>query len=439
MKKTLYELFDQATPDELELLSSELEGNLLPQKVLSSVKSKVYAKTEFAHCNNEKGRIIMKEKKFTRLYKTLLASAACLALVAGCFAGYAALSRGQQQSLPSKSDASSDSSDCPTELQTIATTTVTLDVNPSLEIKANGEETVLGVTALNEDAEIVVGDMEFEGSSLELTVNALIGSMLQKGYINKETNTVLVSIDSKDEKTGNTIKEKLSKEISLLVNTEEINGSVISQTVSAQDEELLALASEHGISVGKAKLIQTIVQMDTERVFSDFVGMTITQLNMVMNASVENPAPENTYIGEEKALEIAFDGVNLTIEDLSANPIVELVSRRGEICYQIRMQREWVDESGKHSDSFVVYVNAFTGKVPGEGVEEPNFTMEEAWEVVSDQLGSDAEKAEVLSWTFHGMDTALPMTYTFHYKVERAEYCVLVDAMSGEIIRTVSM
>ena len=60
MKKTLYELFDQATPDELELLSSELEGNLLPQKVLSSVKSKVYAKTEFAHCNNEKAAMTLK-------------------------------------------------------------------------------------------------------------------------------------------------------------------------------------------------------------------------------------------------------------------------------------------------------------------------------------------------------------------------------------------
>ena len=41
--------------------------------------------------------------------------------------------------------------------------TVSIDVNPSLEIKIIKEETVLGVIPLNDDAKKVIGDMDFMG------------------------------------------------------------------------------------------------------------------------------------------------------------------------------------------------------------------------------------------------------------------------------------
>ena len=63
--------------------------------------------------------------------------------------------------------------------------TVSLDVNPSIEIQVNKKEQVLMVNPRNEDAEVVVGDMDFKGSSLDVTINALIGSMLHNGYLNE--------------------------------------------------------------------------------------------------------------------------------------------------------------------------------------------------------------------------------------------------------------
>ena len=39
---------------------------------------------------------------------------------------------------------------------------------------------------LNEDGRTIVGDMDFSGSSLDVAVNAIIGSMLQNGYLNVE-------------------------------------------------------------------------------------------------------------------------------------------------------------------------------------------------------------------------------------------------------------
>lgn len=141
-----------------------------------------------ADCENEKGRIITmtNEKKFSKFTKWAVTTAACLAMILGCFAGYSVY-----------------------HSKNAVVTTVTLDVNPSLEIKANEDERVMEVVALNKDAEIVIGNMEFEGSSLELTVNALVGSMLRNGYINEITNSVLLSVDSKDEATGKLSRKSL--------------------------------------------------------------------------------------------------------------------------------------------------------------------------------------------------------------------------------------
>ena len=118
-----------------------------------------------------------------------------------------------------------------------------------------------------------------------------------------------------------------------MINVESIGGAVISQTVSGDDKELAELASTYGITVGKAKLIQTIMKINDEREFSDYVELNITELNKIMTSSADNPKDENTYIGEKKALEIALSELNLTISDLTTEPVIELVVNRGAVCY----------------------------------------------------------------------------------------------------------
>ena len=210
--------------------------------------------------------------------------------------------------------------------------------------------------------------------------------MIENGYINQETNSVLLSVDNNDETVGNAIKDKLSAEITDLINSESIGGTVISQTVSSDDKELSVLAAEHGITLGKAKLIQTIMRINDERVFSDYVGLNITELNKIMTSSADKPKDEYTYIGEERALEIALGELNLTRSDLASEPIIEVVANRGEICYQIKVHRDWQDDKGIHSATYVVYVNVFSGKMPGSDVTEPNLSAEEAWVFIIDRV-----------------------------------------------------
>ena len=137
--------------------------------------------------------------------------------------------------------------------------TVSIDVNPSLEIKINKEETVLSVIPLNDDAKKVIGDMNFKGATMELTVNALIGSMYRLGYLNDEHRTVLVSLDNEDAARAAYLLDQLTVQISSL--TETNNGKVIANTYEST-VDLRKIAERYGVPESKASIIARLLAAD---------------------------------------------------------------------------------------------------------------------------------------------------------------------------------
>lgn len=137
--------------------------------------------------------------------------------------------------------------------------TVSIDVNPSLEIKINKEEKVLDVIPLNDDAKKVIGDMDFSGVSMELTVNALIGSMYRLGYLDDEHRTVLVSLDKEDAARAAYLLDQLTVQISSL--TETNNGKVIANTYEST-VDLRKIAERYGVPESKASIIARLLAAD---------------------------------------------------------------------------------------------------------------------------------------------------------------------------------
>ena len=137
--------------------------------------------------------------------------------------------------------------------------TVSIDVNPSLEIKINKEETVLSVIPLNDDAKKVIGEMDFSGASMELTVNALIGSMYRLGYLDDEHRTVLVSLDNDDAAKAAYLLDQLTAQISSL--TEANNGRVIANTYEST-ADLKEIAARYRVPESKASLIARLLAAD---------------------------------------------------------------------------------------------------------------------------------------------------------------------------------
>lgn len=160
--------------------------------------------------------------------------------------------------------------------------TVSIDVNPSLEIKINKEETVLSVIPLNDDAKKVIGDMDFNGASMELTVNALIGSMYRLGYLNDEHRTVLVSLDNEDAAKATYLLDQLTAQISSL--TEANNGKVIANTYE-NTADLREIAARYRVPESKASLIARLLAFDPSWEDQPLGFMSIEYLSLLVDSA----------------------------------------------------------------------------------------------------------------------------------------------------------
>lgn len=197
-------------------------------------------------------------------------------------------------------------------------TAVSLDVNPSIRIDLNRRQKVLEVVPLNDDGSAVVGTMDFSGASLEVTVNALIGSMLRQGYLSDMANSILISVDDSDPQRASELQQQLSNDIASLLQTEDFSGAVLSQNFTS-DETLSALAEQYGITPGKAQLVRQMASQNAFYAEEELAQLPINDLYL-LNPTVENvdhrgAASDKAYIGREAALQAALAHAGVGLPD----------------------------------------------------------------------------------------------------------------------------
>lgn len=232
----------------------------------------------------------------------------------------------------------------------LVTSTIAFDVNPSIELEMNKKEKVLKVNALNDDAKKVLDGMDLVGSDMDVAVNALVGSMIKQGYLSELTNSILVSVNSNDQKTTEKLQKELTQEINELIKENNLDGSILSQKIRLDDEEVEELASVYGITKGKTQLIKEILKTNPYHSFEDLVHLSINELNLISqpkqqameNVSISGTASDKKYIGSQKAKEIALANANLK-ENQVLDLEVELDYEMGMMVYEVDFEYNNLD------------------------------------------------------------------------------------------------
>ncbi len=292
-----------------------------------------------------------KKTKRRGAWRAVVAAALALVLMGGAFAGGMYFSDARVASI------------------------VALDVNPSIEISVNKKERVLDVRALNDDAAAIIGDMDFKGSTLDVTVNALVGAMVREGYLSDIANSILVSVDGGGDEYASRLREHVSNLIGAM-----FDGAVMTQTVTP-DKELDALADKYGITKGKARLIAEITTQNPRHTFEELVALSINELNLIRTtgaAGAENSGssrPDDivsqgtpsagAYIGADKAYEnaLAHAASNYgAVTDAAALIKAPLDYEHGVMVYELEFYAYSAD--GEHFE-FEYDVNAKTGEIVG--------------------------------------------------------------------------
>ena len=269
-------------------------------------------------CQEQKGTVIVMTQKKKNWAIRAGAIAAALVLVAGLSFGFGVY-----------------------RAEHTVMSTISLDVNPSIELTVNRKDRVLDATARNKDGEKILSGMELEGSHMDVAVNAILGSMLRNGYLTDVANSILVSVDGKD---ASRLQEKLTEQIGELLSGSNFTGAVLGQTLT-KATALEDLADENNISVGKAQLITQIVADNPRHTFDELAKLSINELTLLSESSkveletvsATGTASQKGYIGTDAALDAALKDAGTTksqVTDLE----VDMDYEGGKMVYEVEFE-----------------------------------------------------------------------------------------------------
>ena len=154
---------------------------------------------------------------------------------------------------------------------------VDIDVNPGVEIVTNKKNKVLQVQSTNQDGAAVIDGMDLKNTELKVAVNALIGSMVQKGYIQNDNTGILVTVRNDNEDKANKVKAEVLNDINTALSTNSVQATVINQTVKTT-VDAKKFAAENNISIGKAVFVLNLAAKDTSLDAKELARMKVSEI-----------------------------------------------------------------------------------------------------------------------------------------------------------------
>ena len=372
-----------------------------------------------SRCDERKGTVIpMATKKMRKKQWTTLA-AACLALALLCGGG---IFYQQAHAVAS---------------------VVSLDVNPSIELKVSKDEKVLACTPLNEDAKAILADMgsgaDLKGAKLDVAVNAIVGSLVRNGYLDSISSAIMISVEDNDTARAEKLQRELTSTVDGVLQTSEARASVLTQTLT-QDAGLEQQARENSISTGKAALVNRVLALNSALKFDALAKLSVEELKDMAEAGA--PAMP---IGRDAARTAAEQYAGTTaLNSVTAEVDPELDESPAH--YEVELHTAWGE--------FEYRVDAYTGKVlsgqkdlpgtaPGQGdVSRPSDSKNtpsgdigyaKARSIALSHAGVSENKAYDMDIELDDEDGRL--VYEVEFKSGNMEYDYEIDASSGAILK----
>ena len=338
---------------------------------------------------------------------------------------------------------------------------VSLDVNPSIELKVNRSEKVLVCTPLNEDAKAILADMgngaDLKGAKLDVAVNAIVGSLVRNGYLNSSSSAIMISVEDKDTARAEKLQRELTSTVDGVLQTSESRASVLTQTLT-QDAGLTQQARENSISTGKAALVNRVLALNATLKFDALAKLSVEELKDLAEAGA--PAmpigmDAARSAAEEYAGTTAMDSVTAEVDpELDESPAhyeVELQTARGEFKYLVDAYTGKVLSGQKDLLAAVSASNETTkpsGQKPASASNEttkpsdqkpaPSGTVQDigyakAKSIALNHAGLRENQAYDMDIELDDEDGTL--IYEVEFKSGNMEYDYEIDAASGAILK----
>ena len=368
-----------------------------------------------SRCTERKGTVVPMKKKNNRMKKWMQTVAACLAVL---LLGGGGLLVQQAHAV---------------------TSVVSLDVNPSIELRVNSREKVVSCQALNQEAQAVLEDMDggrdLKGVKADVAVNAIVGSLVRNGYLDSISSAIMISVEDKDAARAEKLQRELTSAVDGVLQTSEAKAAVLTQTLT-QDATREQQARENNISTGKAALVNRVLAINPALKFDALAKLSVEELKDLAEAGAPAmPIGKDAaaYAAEQYAGTTALDSVTAEVD----SELDEFPAH-----YEVELHTAWGE--------FEYLVDAYTGKVlsgqkdlpatapVGDETAKPiaptgDIGHAKAKSIALNHAGVSESKAYDMDIELDDEDGRL--IYEVEFKSGNMEYDYKIDASSGAVLK----
>ena len=317
-----------------------------------------------------------------------------------------------------------------------AASVVSLDVNPSIELRVSRSEKVLACAPLNEDAKAILADMgggaDLKGAKLDVAVNAIVGSLVRNGYLSSISSAIMISVEDKNTARAEKLQRELTDAVDGVLQTSDAKASVLTQTLT-QDAAREQQARENSISTGKAALVNRILAINPALQFDALAKLSVEELKDLAEAGA--PAMP---IGKDKALSIAVAAFSRDLADEIRYSEVDAELDESPAQYEVEI-------TGQKGEEIEYKIDAYTGTIL-ESKRETEDKASAAQPTFSGDIGHGKAKAIALNHAGVSESKAYDMeieldeedgmlVYEVEFKSGGMEYSYEINAATGAIVK----
>jgi len=190
---------------------------------------------------------------------------------------------------------------------------LTMDVNPSIEIVTNRLDRVVEINPLNADAEELLKDFNPKDKNLEKTVNDLVDLMILTGHIKGgEDNFVMITVA--DDSMDSRLVDKVNRAIAAMLENKQIEATILNQAIARGNRD----QKQTGVQLAAQRLEEIDVYLTAEQIGSMTVkelihyskenNLPIENLFKVAAGDIDGAIEGRAMISKEEAQKIALDG-----------------------------------------------------------------------------------------------------------------------------------
>lgn len=343
------------------------------------------------------------------------------------------------------------------------TSTIILDINPSIKLSLDKENVVVDAVALNEDANEIVEDVS--GKDIKTAIEIINSRLIEKEFIKDDT-VILLNVEGKvsTSDVSNIINEDFkakNKEIQII------------ETKATESSK--QLSEKYNISVSKAAYIESIIEANPELKIEDLKDKSVTEITDIKENKQEkttavtttNAATTTTKktttkvavsvpsdptdtsgvwctynknkpatskfdypadIGLTKAKEYAMAAINASSLGIKGTSLSRVDDKRSSYCRSYKFM-------GYNDDNkYYVTIDSVTGGVIEKSVvpmDKPNITEEQAKAIGVRHFNLDTSTCDLVQ-AYFSMNNG-KIRYTFTARCNGTYYSLNIDALNGNV------